>query len=569
MTARRRRGDGGRARTPLYVALPARLRVVLVTPARVPKWLSVFVAGASGGGAVDLQVLVCGDEPPARRSRLPWDLSLFLGIERLLTRVLGRVTGRREVGSLAMVSLADPPAGAVVADPLEAQERLRALAPDLVLLHGALEHAGALAATARLGCWVLDPDLVDPGRAGLSLLAPILERDDATRIALHLAPAGPGVDAREVAASVGATSAMSFSQQRDIAFAKLPALLARALRGLVDPPAPGRHLVQVLRVTPASFEAVPGMGLRSLRVAVGQFMAWGERRRRARLPWFLVVPERSPLDPAAPVLDRYLGLVAPGHDYWADPFPVQVDGRRLVFVEELVHAKGKGVIACLELHADGTAARLGMVLEEDAHLSYPQVFQWDGQWYMTVESCEAGRVSLYVAEAFPLQWRRVANLVEGRAAVDPTLHHHDGRWYLFANVSESGSSLSDELFLFVSDCLAGPYRPHPANPIVCDARTSRPAGRLFRREGRLLRPAQCCVPIYGTAVVFNEVLELGPDAYRERPLATLGMDGAPGVDGCHTYNAWGDFEVLDAHGRPPPPAARMPVVVPDMERATH
>ncbi len=555
--------------TPLYVETSRKpLRIVLVTPALVPKWLAVFVAEARASASVELEVVVLEQTSPEQRIRVPWDLGMFLGIERLLTGMLGRLAGRRPGGLLSEVRM-DGECGATrCADAASLPTAVQASAPDLVLLHGPAALAGSLGSAARHGCWVLDPELTDPRFAGLSLLLPILEGNQATGLGLLLATGPGGAGPRELATSWGATSAMSFSQQRDIAFAKLPALLLRALRGLAEVPAATRGNVGILRISPSSFVLRSGMGLRSMAVAMGQFLRWRGRRLRARLPWFLVLPTGAPVDPSAPVLGEYLGLVAPGSDYWADPYPVQVDGRRLVFVEELVHAMNKGIIVCLELLPDGSVRRLGEVLDEEAHLSYPQVFRREGVWYMTVESCEARRVSLYVAEEFPLRWRRVSDLIEGREAVDPTLHQQDGCWYLFANISESGGGLSDELFLFVADTLAGPYRPHPANPIVCDARTSRPAGRLFVHEGRLVRPAQCCVPIYGSAVVFNEVLELSPGSYRERPMATLGPEGIPGLDGCHTYNAWGDFEALDAHGRPPAMRSRMRVSGPENTGAT-
>src|SRR5690606_12601083 len=99
---------------------------------------------------------------------------------------------------------------------------------DLVLLHGAAGLAPALSTLARHGCWVLDPDITDPDRAGLVLLAPILQGDNATELSLHLVSEGAGAPAAEtLVTSHGATSPMSFSQQRDVAFAKLPALLLR------------------------------------------------------------------------------------------------------------------------------------------------------------------------------------------------------------------------------------------------------------------------------------------------------------------------------------------------------
>src|SRR3546814_10698634 len=92
--------------------------------------------------------------------------------------------------------------------------------------------------------------------------------------------------------------------------------------------------------------------------------------------------------------------------------------------------------------------------------------------------------------------------------VDPTLHYRDGHWYVFVNISESGGSTSEELFLFVSEQLTGPFRPPPGNPIASDVRHARPAGRLFEHQGRLIRPSQECADSYGSAIAFNEVLEL-------------------------------------------------------------
>jgi hypothetical protein len=86
---------------------------------------------------------------------------------------------------------------------------------------------------------------------------------------------------------------------------------------------------------------------------------------------------------------------------------------------------------------------------------------------------------------------------------------------------------------------------------VSDVRRARPAGRLFHHQGRLIRPSQDCAIGYGKALVFNEVLELGPTVYRERTLSRLAPDWAFALDGCHTYNHDGSIEVLDVLGYPP------------------
>ena len=433
-----------------------------------------------------------------------------------------------------------------------------------MLLLGPQAWTAELAALARWGCWHVDASLTDPRHAGLSLLAPLLRRENATRMQLSLQ--GPTRAPIVLSESWGSTRAGSFLLQREEALRKLPPLLLRALHRLaagdipVSPRAPG-----TLQLQAPEQPLGPGAGVRSLLSSLLAVARSQARRSGKGASWMVMLPREGPmLDPEAPVTSAH-GYLRPRQGYWADPCVVTADGRKLLFVEEMADlTQVKGTIACLEL-IEGGVRRLGIALDEPGHLSFPLPFLWDGQWYMTVESSEARRVSLYRAADFPLGWERVRDLVVGRVCVDPALHFHEGRWYLFANVAESGNSTWDELFLFVADSLDGPFKPHPANPIVSDVRRARMAGKLFHRHRRLIRPAQDCAPGYGTAIVFNEVLELSPTVYRERAMSRLASDWAETLDGCHTYSTDGHNEVLDVRGRIPPGGFWLPVLDADAD----
>lgn len=549
-----------RVRTYLYPdpapgTLP--LKVLVVVPSGVPQWLLSFLRLANESRRVVVTLLPTRQEAlqSGKPTHAPWDVRAFVAAERRLMGLFLKFVRNKKDGPL---SRAMPGSGETAEGVHEELAGLQAvqqfaerLQPDLVLLMGPEEWEAGLAALARHGCWVLGPDLVDEDSAGIGLLGPILRGEAATPFGLELA-SGRG-EPLVLSTSWGATRAVSFSQHRELAFLKLPALLLRALRQLAD----GREMstrgsVSTLHSSPGPQQFRPGMGLQALGITLRLLAESGVRRRKAQQPWFVLIPQKQPpLDPEAPRVDSYVSLVAPGKNYWADPFPLLDGERQYLFVEEFLDRSNKGVISCLELEGTQVARHHGIVLEEPFHLSYPQVFRSEGQWHMTVESCEADRVSLYRTEGLPGRWQRVADLIHGRLCVDPTLHYHDGHWYLFGNVSESGGNPSDELFLFVADTLEGPYRAHPANPIVSDVRRARPAGRLFSNGGRLIRPAQCCAPIYGSAVVFNEVLELTPERYAEQPMSRLDPSWAPSLDGCHTYNRDGGLEVLDAHGEVP------------------
>ncbi|MGY0634487.1 glucosamine inositolphosphorylceramide transferase family protein [Luteimonas sp. A478] len=544
--------------TPLYSASrdPGRpLRVVLVAPTSVPGWLRAFRDLAVRTGWVDLVVVSGFDVPLPAFGDVGLDMRLFLAVERTLHRNANASLDPE------VISREQPKHRGEGA--LERQlEQVETLSPDVVLLAGPQAWASSLAPMARLGCWHLDASLTDPRYAGLSLVGSVLRGDAATRVELVLQGAA-GTDA-VLAGSSGRTRVPSFLMTRDDAFAKLPQLL---LRGLLRAASASGTSTSSSNMEgwperqPATLKLSsrvatrPGEGLRLL-LSTSLAKVRSLARRFNYQGWALVVrTNQDPLDPDAPVIGTHAILEA-SEGWWADPCVVTDGSRTIVFVEEMDLVTNKAFIACVEL-VDGGARRLGTALREPGHLSFPQVFAWQGQWYMTVESGYARRASLYRAVEFPLQWVRIRDLVTGWSCVDPVLHHHDGHWYLFLNVAESGDGTSDDLFLFVAASLEGPFRPHPASPLVCDVRRARMAGRLFHHQGRLIRPSQDCGPNYGSAVVFNEVLELGPQVYRERELSRLTPDWGPALHGCHTYSAGGDCEVLDVAGRPPAGSARL------------
>lgn len=522
------------------------LRVALVTPPKGPIWLTRFIDLAAESGWVDLFVLpVIRDESQHTIADLPGDMRAYLAFDRLRRRghAPDSVTIDRRDSVMQESETQDG------ADPEELRTRVAALRPDLVMIFGAPSCAHALASLARWGCWSMAANLVDARYAGMSLLGPVLAGEHATAMELELDCGDP--QPLSLVTSWGATWPGAFSLQRDQAFLKLPSLLMRVLRRLAngDIEVPRWRPAQ-LRLAPSRIPLGFGAGMRALAIALRYTARWQLEKRRGEDPWILLLrhgPE--PLDPVAPTLGSNSVLAARGDGYWADPCTVEYAGRRLLFAEEYASRIKKAVIVCLELLPDGRAQRLGIALEEAFHLSYPQAFEWEGQWYLTVESGAARRVSLYRACAFPLRWERLTDLVRGHVAVDPTLHRHGRHWYLFVNVSESGGGTCDELFLFVADVLTGPFRPHPLNPIVSDVRRARPAGRLFNHGARLIRPGQDCASSYGAAIVFNEVLELSPTGYRERPLSRLDPGEVPTLNGCHTYSAVNEVEVLDARGQ--------------------
>jgi hypothetical protein len=102
-----------------------------------------------------------------------------------------------------------------------------------------------------------------------------------------------------------------------------------------------------------------------------------------------------------------------------------------------------------------------------------------------------------------------------------------------------------ELYLYWSSALDGEWTPHPLNPVVSDVRSARAAGRVFERDGALIRPGQDSGPRYGYAVTFNRIDVLTPEAYRETPAWRMEPGVLPGAIATHAYDSDGVYEVVD------------------------
>jgi len=274
------------------------------------------------------------------------------------------------------------------------------------------------------------------------------------------------------------------------------------------------------------------------------------RRRFTTETWFLAyrtVGEGAPPGLAAGPSGDYRLLLPPPGRFYADPAVFSHQGRTALLFEDFDFAAGKACISAAELDEAGRAGAVRPVLERPYHLSYPFVFAWNDAVYMIPETAANRRVELYRCVRFPDAWELDTVLLEGRHAVDATLHHDGARWWMFLNVADpDGASSLDELCLFHAPEPRGPWTPHPRNPVVSDVQGSRPAGGLFRDQGRLIRPGQDSSRRYGYAVVLHHVQELTPTAYREVPVARIDPDWLPGNLGSHTLNRHGSVEVLDA-----------------------
>ncbi|XP_073016470.1 glucosamine inositolphosphorylceramide transferase 1-like [Primulina eburnea] len=198
-------------------------------------------------------------------------------------------------------------------------------------------------------------------------------------------------------------------------------------------------------------------------------------------------------------------------NFVADPFLYQQDDVLYLFYETKNSITMQGDIGVSRSVDKGaTWQHLGIALDEDWHLSYPYVFNHNGNIYMMPEGSAKGELRLYRATNFPLSWTLVKVIMK-KPLVDAFIIPYEGKFWLFgSDHSGIGTKKNGQLEIWYSNSPLGPWKPHKKNPIYNTDKTmgARNGGRPFVYNGNIHRIGQDCGETYGrrTRVFKIEVL---------------------------------------------------------------
>jgi len=271
-------------------------------------------------------------------------------------------------------------------------------------------------------------------------------------------------------------------------------------------------------------------------------------RLSSREQWILLLGKNAQSKSPNLDLSSFVKIIPPENQFWADPFLIEYNNRHYVFLEVFLFERELGHLSCFEVLEDGSYTDPVTILERPYHLSYPNIFEYEGEYYMIPESGDHGTVELYKSTAFPYEWKFEHNLIDNIRAYDSTLLFHEGLWWLFAAVAETEACpTTEELYVFYAKSpLSQNWTPHANNPIVSDAASARPAGKIFKQDNKIIRPSQNCAGSYGAGINFCEILTLTKKTYKEKIIKAFTADWDKDLTGVHTFNFDHAYTVSDA-----------------------
>ena len=265
----------------------------------------------------------------------------------------------------------------------------------------------------------------------------------------------------------------------------------------------------------------------------------------------------------------------PGREGWwfADPLLCHRGGKRWLFAEAMDLSTGKGRLEVCGLHDDGSIDGWRVALEEDFHLSFPMVFDWNGEVWMIPETGHDHSLRLYRCRVFPTKWELVqrfatdeelcdAILVDRRAESltilcsetkpDNQLYVRYRRYTLCHAVQETAALPLAEADTLPAAAPAGPFELLPDETYNLQHRdfdfVSRNAGPLFVLGEQVIHPTQVSTSVdYGVYLQFlarRGSSEVPLCAATPQNVEITGLNAAD-VIGVHTYCRDDVLEVID------------------------
>ncbi len=251
-------------------------------------------------------------------------------------------------------------------------------------------------------------------------------------------------------------------------------------------------------------------------------------------------------------------VLTPTLRYWyADPIPVERNGKIYVFVEKYDRFRKKGYIGLSILKSNGRLSRPKTVLKADTHLSFPNIIFYKNEYYMVPETSETKKIEIFKMKDSFYHWEHYYTLDVNEKIVDvvPYIRGDD--------ILLIGGVLKDKDPKYVKSQIILLNRLEDVEKLSYDisytsseySLKKRNGGNIYKNGGNKYRILQeSTKDIYGKSLILSKILYLSSDGIEEieverkevRDISALLPGFLYKKIGIHTYGCCGrNFEVID------------------------
>lgn len=244
--------------------------------------------------------------------------------------------------------------------------------------------------------------------------------------------------------------------------------------------------------------------------------------------------------------DDTLTWLSVRYHFQADPFLLKYQGKLYVFYEALNHSWIKGALRCRVLDSDLQEIEdfaLDDINALGCHLSFPQLWQADGDIYLMPESHEKNAIVIFKAVDFPKKWQIVQTIDNGKY-IDSVVFHNNNQQWLISSLHKTAER---KVFRFQN----ATWQTVNIN-YTSDDNHSRLGGGAFR----LVFGEQVYLPVqenhpkeYGKSL-FIKALHINtntqPITWQELTQTQIQSHSARYPDGLHTLNISENYIIVDA-----------------------
>lgn len=228
--------------------------------------------------------------------------------------------------------------------------------------------------------------------------------------------------------------------------------------------------------------------------------------------------------------------------WFADPFILEVtDDYIILLVEEMRYVVHKGRIAKLTINrCTMSIEKMDIILEEDTHLSFPNIWRDGNDVYVYPENYKGGGLNLYKLVDNAMRLEKVG-VLSYEPLTDAVMTDVFGEQLIFTTKMPNPNG--KELFVYNIN----------KNSASCATRVhlsdnhARMAGQFFEYKGKIYRPSQDCNETYGGAVILESVEKIG-DTFEFYYAKRLTSHHPQLRVGMHTLNEYKGVVVIDVHG---------------------